>query len=413
MKNMRRSGLAVAVILVMVASTFAIAPLDVSASSTIYIKPDGSVEPASAPIIRHGNGYKLSDNVYDSIYVQRSGITLVGGGYTIQGSGTGFGVHLYGVSDVKLKNLIVKGFDQGIDLDHSDNNIILRNIVTQCANNGIRLTASSHNVVMKNEVYSNSWDGVVLRTAGSSGSTDNIVTRNKVYDNNIVGIRIRNQEDERNSITKNTLFGQDHGITVVGGFYSEVEKNLAYQNNQGGILMVGTSYSVVNGNTLRENGGWGLQIRGSIYSTFEQNMILNNDVGVSIRRGGTGENVVQHNWIQGNTVGVLIFEGALNNVITRNTITQNDIGARLEDTTSDNELHHNNFIGNVVQVEEAGTNMWDDGEWRAEGNYWSDYTGKDLNRDGVGDTDLPHQGVDGYPLMKACRHKKVHIISIR
>ena len=42
------------------------------------------------------------------------------------------------------------------------------------------------------------------------------------------------------------------------------------------------------------------------------------------------------------------------------------------------------------------SNVWDNG---CEGNYWSDYVGEDLDGDGVGDTLLPHQGVDNYPLM--------------
>jgi hypothetical protein len=45
---------------------------------------------------------------------------------------------------------------------------------------------------------------------------------------------------------------------------------------------------------------------------------------------------------------------------------------------------------------DAGGNTWDNG---CEGNYWSSYSGSDLNGDGIGDTNLPGEGVDNYPLM--------------
>ncbi|MCK4443746.1 MAG: right-handed parallel beta-helix repeat-containing protein, partial [Thermoplasmata archaeon] len=197
MKHVIRSGLVAAVILVMIASTFAISPMNVSASSTTYIMPDGSVEPASAPIIRHGNKYKLADNVYGPIYIQKSGVTLNGDGYTVQGTPTEYGVYLNSVSHVTLKNLIVRGFYQNIKLWEADHNTILKCKVTEAAYEGIVLTASSNNVVKENEAYANGDDGISLFTTGGVGSADNVITRNKLYENRWNGMVVYGSEHRR------------------------------------------------------------------------------------------------------------------------------------------------------------------------------------------------------------------------
>ena len=67
-----------------------------------------------------------------------------------------------------------------------------------------------------------------------------------------------------------------------------------------------------------------------------------------------------------------------------------------------NLLYRNNLIDNKQNAEEdTAMNSWDNGE---EGNYWSDYTGEDLDGDGIGDTPylIPDKGkaMDNYPLMK-------------
>jgi len=70
--------------------------------------------------------------------------------------------------------------------------------------------------------------------------------------------------------------------------------------------------------------------------------------------------------------------------------------------SSNNSFYHNTFINNSRQVESLNsTNVWDNG-YPSGGNYWSDYSGRDANGDGIGDTPyvIDAGNVDRYPLMR-------------
>jgi hypothetical protein len=87
-------------------------------------------------------------------------------------------------------------------------------------------------------------------------------------------------------------------------------------------------------------------------------------------------------------------------------------------SSSNNTIHHNNFVDNHQQVSSnTSMNVWDDG-YPSGGNYWSDYTGSDYSQgsdqnisgsDGIGDSRhgvnsnllIPPELVqfDNYPLM--------------
>jgi nitrous oxidase accessory protein NosD len=57
----------------------------------------------------------------------------------------------------------------------------------------------------------------------------------------------------------------------------------------------------------------------------------------------------------------------------------------------DKQIANNGYdVGNNKQ--------WDDGGF---GNYWSDYTGKDTNTEGIGDTPYiaPKNGIDNRPMI--------------
>lgn len=66
-------------------------------------------------------------------------------------------------------------------------------------------------------------------------------------------------------------------------------------------------------------------------------------------------------------------------------------------------FYHNNFIDNLYQVSTIFSDSYSMQcfDNSGEGNYWSDYKGKDENGDGVGDTPyvIDENRSDRYPLM--------------
>ena len=98
-----------------------------------------------------------------------------------------------------------------------------------------------------------------------------------------------------------------------------------------------------------------------------------------------------------NTVNGVLMEGASqDNTIRKCWIKDNGIGISIEDTNAySNNIKHNHFEGNSQNANDVSTdpnlNNWDDGN---RGNYWDDYTGLDMDFDGIGETPYPIVGGD-------------------
>jgi parallel beta-helix repeat protein len=115
-------------------------------------------------------------------------------------------------------------------------------------------------------------------------------------------------------------------------------------------------------------------------------------------------NSVTNNTVSRNDWGVTLYNSSLN-TLEGNTISHNTFGITTA-YSSDNIIYHNNFINNVNQIyrDFPSINTWSQG---GEGNHWSTYQGEDdgsggrVAMDGIGDTLIPHQGEDFYPLMQA------------
>lgn len=161
---------------------------EVSYTGTIYIRPDGNVDPHDVPIqTLDNNTFIFTDTITDSIIVvQRSNIVIDGSNHVLQGDGSGEGFSLYGVINVTIKNVNIRGFDRGICLFGSSLNVVSGNNITSNGWLGIALYYSSNNTIIQNNLTANNDAGIRLEYS----SNWNTIAENNVAANKWLGIYI-------------------------------------------------------------------------------------------------------------------------------------------------------------------------------------------------------------------------------
>jgi parallel beta-helix repeat protein len=192
-------------------------------------------------------------------------------------------------------------------------------------------------------------------------------------------------------------------------------------SNSNGIYLYSTKDSLISRNYLQAGTGINLarscqniiiteNYVASISLTSSSNIsIINNSIQANgILLSTTTDCLLSKNTIKECTTGIRLQNSPKNQIL-QNHITQCNTGISIF-VSNENEFHSNNFIDNMQDVFEqhktwewpldnyyaSVNNMWD-------GNYWSNYTGRDNNADGIGDT--PHviyeDKKDNAPLMSS------------
>jgi parallel beta-helix repeat protein len=153
-------------------------------SGTIYIRADGSVDPATTSIQRIGNIYSFTDDITDSIMVEKDNIVIDGAGYDLYGAGSGNGIELRGRSNVTIRNILISGFYCCIYFYNSSKNTISGNGI-RSSHVGIWLAPelpSNENIIRGNNVIGNEI-GILINNC-----TGNIVYENTIEQNRFVGL---------------------------------------------------------------------------------------------------------------------------------------------------------------------------------------------------------------------------------
>ena len=202
----RKTCFIITLLALLVASAFIILPAAPQvARTTIFIQPDGSVNPPSVPIQRNGDTYTFTADVYDPILVQKSNITIDGAGYSLIGPlnatqkqaqqilGIGPNAtitvpYIIGidfeetVGGVTIKNLNINWFSIGAYIRTTGNTLVNNAMVNNIV--GVLLSGSANNITM-NYVRDNR-QGLFFGFEQINGSAGNIPSDIKISDNSFV-----------------------------------------------------------------------------------------------------------------------------------------------------------------------------------------------------------------------------------
>jgi nitrous oxidase accessory protein len=339
-------------------------------------------------------------------------------------SGSGVGV-LISAGQVTVRSFTVHPSavfgGEGIKVvSPSAHNTLMDNVITNCLGYGIFLDQTFDNTIMQNTIFDQQY-GIAVASSYN----------NKVVENDIaichgeVGIAVAYEASTGNTISKNKVTYTDgeemenfRGISVWFASSNKIVQNTIKEEVSGwqhlGIVLESSPDCSVSQNVLTGVGS--LQgIRASERDIISGNILINCYSGIlvggfcqvlnnklrdacdGIEIYGTN-NTIKGNFVTGSARGVTFYE-ASGNSFKENTVTlSREIGVQLYSSFG-NSLYHNNIVNNTQNGFDDGANIWDD---PSGGNYWSDYTGVDLNGDGFGDTPYSIPGGDNqdrYPLM--------------
>ena len=223
----------------------------VRASGTIYIRADGSIDPQEAPISTIDNvTYTFTDNINDSIVVERDNIAVDGAGYTVQGTGAEYSV--------------------GIDITYTSN-VAIRNVRVTNFHNGIWLSATGNSNI-ENITATNNFRGILL----DYYSSNNIIVNNTLSLSKQGGIGILLYYSSSNRIANNTVSNNDHGIWLYYSDYNTLSDNAASNNGPHGIWLYYSKYNTLVNNTASSSSHSGIELAYSSYNSLSGNIFSNN-----------------------------------------------------------------------------------------------------------------------------------------
>ena len=162
-------------ILLLISVGFAVRVQKVEASDTIYIRANGLVEGTDKIASADNFTYTFTDNINDSIYIERSNIILDGAGFNLTGTGSS-GVYSANRKNITIRNINMIGFTYGVFLNNSTYCNIVRNKMENITSSALYVYMDSKfNNISENNIISDG-NGIYIRESSNCTMSNNNIT---------------------------------------------------------------------------------------------------------------------------------------------------------------------------------------------------------------------------------------------
>ncbi len=312
------------------------------------------------------------------LVINQSVILVADPGTIIQGDGQGDVVQVH-APDVTLRGFTIRGTGKSLDRENAGVTVLAPRVLIEDNDFedvlfGIYLKKAHDSVIRNNRIGGKDLplprrgDGIRLWYSPNS-----LVEQNTVSNSRDVVIWFSNNT----TIRDNTVTHGRYGLHFMYCDDTVLIGNHLEGNSVGAFLMYSRRLVIKDNRFIRNHGpsGYGVGLKEVDGVDSENNLFAGNRIGIYFDNSPASVDMVQH--------------------FTSNVVAYNDIGLAFMPSIERNVFTDNNFIENVEQVAVLGSGKLKKNRFTVDGrgNYWSDYTGFDLDGDGIGDISYKAQSL--------------------
>lgn len=296
------------------------------------------------------------------------------------------------ISLIGEKGAIIDGEDAGGILIFEADNFTIRGL--KIVNVGMSYTVDyaaikvirAENFIIEDCILENVFFGLLIEKSKKGIIRNNTISGSQKSEASS-GNGIHIWDGDEMEVYNNQLSGLRDGIYFEFVKNSKVYKNISHNNIRYGLHFMFSNKNIYHHNEFRNNGA-GVAVMFSKFITMHHNTFKLNwgsaSYGLLLKEIYDAE--IYSNLFEENTIG-LNGEGCTRINYTNNTFLRNGWAIKIAGACYTNIFKKNDFMHNSLDL--SYNSKINDNKF--ENNYWSEYTGYDLDKDGVGD--VPYRPV--------------------